>query len=124
MSHSNLVHQCANRPYSRNFELAKSNIYRSFILKLRRPKTGLEIGFSSLFLASMKDMIDGRLPAKRRNKLSRGRHVLGMLIFLRTPLEKHDSYKKIWTQPHYLNTQNNKSFTCIIITFFAYTFIT
>ena len=69
-------------------------MYRSFILKLRRPKTGLEIGFSSLFLASMKDMIDGPLPAKIRNKLSRGRHVLVVLIFFRTPLEKHDSYKK------------------------------
>ena len=68
----------------------------------------------------MKDVIYGRQPVKVRKKGRMGRCDLGMVnIFLTTLVRlagKHDSDKKCVATSLSLDTQSNKTFTCIIIT--------
>ena len=120
-----------NRPYSRSFGLSKSNLYRNFILKLRRPKKRSRYRVFFGFFSKHERCDRWSSACQGTKKWSRGRHVLGVVIFFARRLKNMILIKKMSMQPHYPNTQNNKTSTCIIITtaappcaFLAYAFFT
>lgn len=103
-----------NRPFSWSCQFGEPNLYRSSILKLRGPKNCLDIEFSSVFLASIKDVMYGRQPVEGQNKGRKGRcDCEGILWGL---LEIVILIKKFVATSLSLDTQSNKTFTCIIIT--------